>query len=533
MAHAAALEHLREPLRCLHRRGPHQHRAPGRLQPADFLDHGVELRLLRAKHEIRLVVPHHFPIGRDHHHLERVNLVQLLRLGLRGARHPGQLLVHPEVVLVGDRRQRDGLPLDAHALLGLDRLVQALRVAPPVHHSPGELVDDHHLALPHHVVAIALVDELRFQRGVEEAGQPGVFALEQVVDPQQALHPRDAGLGQRDGARLRLRREVLFRAQAAHQVGEHAVGVERLFGLPADDQRRAGLVDQDVVHLVHDRVGQRALHFLVRVQHHVVAQVVEAELVVGSVGDVGAIGRLARAGPQHAQIAQLAPTPALLGVQLRVLLRLLRRVLHRGVEEERGAVLQDADREAQRVVDRPHPLRVALGQVVVHGDEVRAVALERIQVERERGDQRFALAGAHFRDFALVQHHSAEQLHVVVAHFDLAAGRLAHRGEGLGQDVVERGSVFQPPDEFRGSPPQRVIVEPPGSFFPFVDGFDRRRKAAHLARMRAAEHSPHPAQEGHRIRSPQNAPETGAHNSPPAYRASALSCRAAEGCDAA
>ena len=57
-----------------------------------------------------------------------------------------------------------------------------------------------------------------------------------------------------------------------------------------DDERRARLVDEDRVDLVDDRVRVLPLHALVERDHHVVAQVVEAELVVRAVGDV-ALGR--------------------------------------------------------------------------------------------------------------------------------------------------------------------------------------------------------------------------------------------------
>ena len=72
------------------------------------------------------------------------------------------------------------------------------------------------------------------------------------------------------------------------------VEVDVVVGLARDDERRARLVDQDRVDLVDDRVVEPALHALRRLEHHVVAQVVEAELVVGAVGDVGGVGHLLR-----------------------------------------------------------------------------------------------------------------------------------------------------------------------------------------------------------------------------------------------
>jgi hypothetical protein len=146
-----------------------------------------------------------------------------------------------------------------------------------------------------------------------------------------------------------------------------------------------------------------ALHAVLELELHVVAQVVEAELVVGAVGDVGGVGGA-----------------ALVVVEV---------------------VDDDADGEAEELVDLAHPLGVALGQVVVDRDHVHAVAGERIQIAGEGGDQRFAFAGFHFGDLALVQHHAADQLHVEVAHLHRAPAGLADHGEGLGQNLVERGAL--------------------------------------------------------------------------------------------
>ena len=55
---------------------------------------------------------------------------------------------------------------------------------------------------------------------------------------------------------------------------------------PGDDQRRPRFVDEHGVHFVHDRVGVRTLDALLERDDHVVAQVVESELVVRAVRDV-------------------------------------------------------------------------------------------------------------------------------------------------------------------------------------------------------------------------------------------------------
>ena len=166
---------------------------------------------------------------------------------------------------------------------------------------------------------------------------------------------------------LKERFDLRFELGVLLVVGDH--------GRAADDQRRAGFVDQDRVDFVHDGVVMAALDLLlVRGGHAVVAQVIEAELGVGAVGDVAVVLLAADAG---------------------------------------RLVVQDAaDRQAQELVNRAHPLAVARGQVIVDRDHVHAAAGQGVQVDRQGGDQGLAFAGGHFRDPARVQRVAADQLHV-------------------------------------------------------------------------------------------------------------------------
>ena len=102
-------------------------------------------------------------------HVEVVDLLELLALGPRRTGHARQLFVHAEVVLEGDARQRHVLALDVHAFFGLDRLVQALRVATTGHQPAGELVDDDDLTFRiDDVLVVAMEQELGFERVVQE-----------------------------------------------------------------------------------------------------------------------------------------------------------------------------------------------------------------------------------------------------------------------------------------------------------------------------------------------------------------------------
>ncbi len=177
-------------------------------------------------------------------------------------------------------------------------------------------------------------------------------------------------------------------------------------------KRRPGLVDQDAVDLVDDRVEELALRLRLAGRLHVVAEIVEAELVVGSIGDVAGVDLLPLGG------------------------------LHLG--------LDGADRHAQALEQRAHPLGVAAGEVVVDRDDVDAVAVEGIQVGGQGGDQGLAFAGDHLGDAAAVQDHAAHQLDVEMPHVQVAAARLAAGGERLGEQVVERFPASPPPAQLLG-----------------------------------------------------------------------------------
>ena len=207
-----------------------------------------------------------------------------------------------------------------------------------------------------------------------------------------------AGFGQAGGALLLVELEI-FRAEFWYQLVDGVVEIRTVVGRAGNDQRRARLVDQDRIHLIDDAIGMAALNHLVQLVFHVVAQIVEAEFVIGAVGDVAGIG-LGALG-----VAQF--------------------------------VDDDADGQAEEIIDAPHVFRVAAGEVVIDRDDMDAVSGQRVEVTGQRRDQGLAFARAHLGDGALVQHHAADQLHIEMTLADGALGRLAHGGESRNEKIVE------------------------------------------------------------------------------------------------
>ena len=104
-----------------------------------------------------------------------------------------------------------------------------------------------------------------------------------------------------------------------------------------------------------------------------------------------------------------------------------------------------------------------------------ALAGERIEIGGQGGDERLAFAGLHLGDLAAVQDDAADELHVEVPHVEHAAAGLAHDGERLGQQIVERLALGQPVAEFRRLRAELVVAE----------RLDARLERVHFAHDRA------------------------------------------------
>ncbi len=266
---------------------------------------------------------------------------------------------------------------------------------------------------------------------LEVAGERWIRVVD-VLNAEKALHLGDAVFGRRDGLLLEVDEVVAALlvalrtgGQARHQPGEEEVLVRRFLGLAADDERRPRLVDEDVVDLVDDGEVALALNALVQFRDHVVAEIVEPEFVVGAVGYVGRI----RLPPRNrSQVDQ-----ALVGGRVAGLEDVCLALSAAG-----AAADDDPHRQSQEVVDRPHPLSVATGQIVVDRNDVNAATGKAVESDRERGDEGLALAGLHLGDLALVQDDAAHELDVEMAHPQRAQHGFTRGGEDLRQDLVHR-----------------------------------------------------------------------------------------------
>ena len=231
-----------------------------------------------------------------------------------------------------------------------------------------------------------------------------------IVHSEQVFTAPKSFLRQRDGAVLFIDLIIDVAAEFRDDLVETVVLVGRFLARPGDNQRCSRFVDENRVDFVHDCILMGALNAMRQIELHVVAQIVETELVVGSIRDIGTVG-----------------FPPFIVVQ---------------------AVLDNPNGESQKFVQASHPLGVAPGQIIVDRYDVNPFAFQGIQICGKRCDQRLTFTCLHFRNAALMQHNSTDKLHVEMPHVERALACFTHDGEGIRQQVFEGFPVFEALFEF-------------------------------------------------------------------------------------
>ena len=84
---------------------------------------------------------------------------------------------------------------------------------------------------------------------------------------------------------------------------------------------------------------------------------------------------------------------------------------------------------------------------------------KRVEVGRQRCNQRLALARAHLGDVAVVQHHATDKLYIERAHAHRTHRRFPRYGKGLGQYVIQRLTARDARFQLAGFRAQLLVVQ--------------------------------------------------------------------------
>ena len=429
------IQELAEDFRLVDGRRTDQDRLARSVALLDFPDDGAVLGVLRLVDDVRQILTDSRLIGRDDVNVELVDLVKFVFFRLSRTSHAGQFLVHTEVVLEGNRSQGLAFALDLDVFLGFNGLMETIAVTAAEHEAPGKFVDDDDFTVLDDVILVAVHHEARPQGLDDQVVQVEVFVVEHVADAQHLFDFGNARIGRRNGLLLFVHRVVVL-GEGLDDACQRIIEVRRFFTRAGNDERRPRFVDEDRVHFVDDTVVERPLYHLVFTDDHVVAQVVEPKFVVRPIRDVSVV------------------RPAALVI--------------------REVVDDEADRQAEELIDAAHIFAVAGSQVVVDRDDVDALARQGIEVYRQSRNQGLPFTSTHFGDIPAVEDDAPQELDVEMAHARHTARRFTDDGKSFGQNVVQRFSVGQAILELEGLFLQRCIAQACQFRFQVVDAADNR-----------------------------------------------------------
>ncbi len=435
--HAVADQKTRKLFRFIDRNRTHENGLPFFVAFDDLAHDRLFLRFFGSVNTVAHIVALHGKVGGDLHDVERIDRAEFAFFGFRRTRHTRKLFVKSEVILEGNGRV--GLILLAHldAFFRLDGLMQAVGVAAPDHKTTRKFVDDDDFAVVDDIFLVEREQVMRFERLLNVVVEGRVRHVGNVFDAEESFGFFRAEFGQlnllvspfdneipiqlfrlcdllRTRIALLLSAAVLFcvfqivvepALQGADEFIDAYVQIGRLVAPARNNERRSGFVDENGVHFVDDRKIQFALHHARKLGFQIVAQIIEAELVVRTVRNV--------AGVSGALVL----------------------VFHAGND--------DADRKPHEFMNFSHPFRVAAGEVIVDRDDMHAFARKRFEIAGQSCNERFAFARLHFSDSALKQTDTADDLNVEVAHAEHASACFAQGGEGVVENIVERFAVFK------------------------------------------------------------------------------------------
>ena len=280
--------------------------------------------------------------------------------------------------------------------------------------SSGKLIDDDDLTVLYHIVNIFFEEVVCFERLIEVVGKRGIFQRVEVVHFEEILCLLQSLFGHDNGTVFlindkitghhlvftRLGRQLFASLHLLGDLVGFGIVVVVTLGWPGDDQRCPCLIDENGVDFIDDGVVVLTLYLLIKTDFHVVTQVVEAVFVVGTVGDVGIV------------------------LSLSLLL----------VIDVRG---DTADAVTEELVEYPHLFGVTLGKIVVDGDDVYPFACHGIEYDSKGGDEGFSLTGLHLGDVAVMQYHTPDHLHVIVAQTKRSFACFTGDGKGVVEDIIE------------------------------------------------------------------------------------------------
>ena len=308
-----------------------------------------------------------------------------------GTGHPGKVRKPAEILLIGDRSHRPAFLYHIQTFLYLQRLPEAVAVAPAVRDPASMRIHDLQLSFLYNVIHIPSEHSMRLDRLIDQMIQRRM--VRQVIDPEKSFRMR-LSEGSKHccpvtddhniiGILLQtLICFIIFPVQALYlrtfQPSDKPVHCQQILikflCSSRQDHRCDCFIQQDAVRLVHQHEKRCFLHLSLFIDRQLIPQVIKAKLTVRTIENITCISRLFLF---YAHI----------------------RLCHRHAE-------------AQQLINRTHPFTVPPCQIRISScDPCRSA--QRIQHRRKYRCQSLPLSGLHLHRASVRHCQRSHQLFII------------------------------------------------------------------------------------------------------------------------
>jgi len=295
--HFTFFEHFAEIFRFFNADCTHQDRLTTFVTIFDQIQNGVIFFRGSPVNFVVFIHTGHGHMGRHLNHFQAINGTQFFRFGGRRTGHAAEFWIKPEIILEGHRSQGLVFRLNFHTFFGFQCLMQAIGITSAFHHTTGEFINDHHLAITDDIVFFHL-EHFMGTQGLISMMHHGhiaviihIVALNQVGLDQNLFQMFHTHFGQADVVAFFIQVVIFFHQFRDDFIHGH-IKLGFIFGGAGNDQWGTGFVHQNTIHLIHNGKGIRPLYHGFRFEFHVIAQIIKAQFIVGGIGNVGTISGL-------------------------------------------------------------------------------------------------------------------------------------------------------------------------------------------------------------------------------------------------
>ena len=182
----------------------------------NVVSNSIELSIYCAIDKIIFVDTLNFPVGRNRHDGQVVDLTKLRIFRHCRTGHARKLVVQTEIILQRDSCQSLVFLTNQYMLFCFQCLMKAFGITATFHDTAGEFINDLDLAVYHYVVNIAMEQELGLQRLLQMIGQLTGWIAKNIFNAKLELNLFQTSFGGVDGPFRFIHLEIDIALQGRH-----------------------------------------------------------------------------------------------------------------------------------------------------------------------------------------------------------------------------------------------------------------------------------------------------------------------------